>query len=228
MKLLSVLQHFVGATAVAAESEERYDSTAKLMRFHDSVLEKSISKQGFIPYAFPLSGTTTVNFTTNSGLMPANGGVCAIAMMVDGHMLLDSVLFRASDTSLVRGPVDFGIYEDRRNNSNSLDLVSGAVGTLASWTSSGAANRTIPVTSPPAYLPPGIYWLVLKNQHATNGMGVGVTGAGTMGLSTWQNNTLTAGVALPSTLNFVTGWSKGATYPGAQLNGRSFGQSTLF
>lgn len=184
--------------------------------------------QGFMPNAFPLSGPTSVNFTTNSGLMPANGGVVAIAMAVAGHMLLDSVTFRASDTSLVRGPADFGIYEDRLNNGNSLDLVSGAVGTLASWTSSGASNRTIPVTSPPAYLPAGVYWLVIKNQHATNGMGVGVATAGTMGMSTWQNNTLTAGVALPSTLNFVTGWAKGTTYPGAQLNGRSFGESALF
>lgn len=228
MKLLSALQHLVGVPAVASEGYERYDSTSKLMRVHDSAQEKSITRQGFMPYAYPIGGSTAINLSNNSGVMPANGGVIAIAIAVTGHMLLDGVTFRASDTTLARGPADFGIYEDRLNNGNSLDLVSGAVGTLAGWTATGAATRTIPVTSPPIYLAPGIYWLVIKNQHATNGMGMNVATAGTMGMNTWQNNTLTAGVALPSTLNFVTGWTKGATYPGAQLNGRSFGESTVF
>lgn len=227
MRILNPLQHLLSAPDVSAEGQYGYDSTRKAMQYHDGVRKRIASTMGYMPYAYPVGGGPTQTATTALAIA-ANGGAIAIPVVLEGHMLLESVTFRNTDTATARGPAEFALYEDRLDNANALAIVTGAVGSLATWTPGAASNRTINVTSAPAYLPPGSYWLLLKNNHASNTMGLGVTAAGTMATSTAQTKTLTTS-AFGSTLDLVAAtWTKIATVPGVKLNGRVFGQTTAF
>lgn len=227
MKLLTALQHALSLGDVANEGEYGYDSTRKGIQYHDGVRKRLASTMGYMPYAYPVGGGPTQTATTALAIA-ANGGNIAIPVVLEGHMLLDGVTFRNTDTATARGPAEFALYEDRLDNANALSLVTGAVGSLATWTPTVASNRTIAVTSPPIYLPSGSYWLLLKNNHASNTMGLGVTAAGTLATNTAQTKTLTT-AAYGSTLDLVAAtWTKIATVPGVRLNGRVFGQTTAF
>lgn len=227
MRLLNSLSHLVGAPDVANEGEYAYDSTRKGMQYHEGVRKRFASCMGYMPYAYPIGGGPT-QVTTTALAIAANGGNIAIAVVLEGHMLLESVSIWNTDAATARGPVEFALFEDRLDNANALPIVTGAVGSLATWTPSAASLRTISVTSPPIYLPPGIYWLLLKNNHASNTLGLGVTAAGTMAANTAQTKTLTT-AAYGSTLDLVAAtWTKIATVPGVRLNGRVLGQSAAF
>lgn len=216
-----------GMAAAAVDGGFRYDSTRKLLAFHDSVRERQWSSQGYRPYAYPIGGAPNL-VTTTAQAIAANGGTVAIPIIVEGHMLLEAVSFWNTDAATARGPVEFAIYEGRLGNANSLDLITGAVGSLTTWTPSVASLRTITVTSGPKYLGPGAYWLVIKNNHASNTLGLGSVAAGTMALNTVQTKTLTT-AAFGATLDFVAAtWTKGTWIAGVRLQGRVFGQATAF
>lgn len=204
-----------------------YDSTRKGMTFYDGVRKRFSSCIGYMPYAFPIGGGPS-QVTTTALAIAANGGTIAIPVALEGHMLLQQVDIWNTDAATARGPVEFAIYEDRLDNANALPLVSGAVGSLVTWTPTVASLRSIAVTTPPQYIPPGLYWLVIKNNHASNTLGLGVTAAGTMATNTSQTKTLTT-APFGATLDLVAAtWTKVATVPGIRLNGRVFGQATAF
>lgn len=195
------------------------------MTYHDGVRKRIYSVQGFMPYAFPIGGGPTQVTTTALALAASQGSV-AIPVALEGHMLIESVSFWNTDAATARGAIEYGLFEDRLDNSNSLDFVDG--GSLASWTPTVASLRTIPSASAGTYVPPGLYWLVLKNNGSAT-LGIGVTPAGTMANNTAQTKTLTGVFSFGGTLDFVAAtWTKIATVPGVRLNGRSFGQATAF
>lgn len=227
MRLASTLRYVLGATSdPSAEGHEGYDNTRKAMAFHDGVRKRMSSTMGFMPYAYPIGGSPTQVTTTALALAAAQGSV-AMPVALEGHMLLESISFWSTDTATARGGVEYALFEDRLDNANALNLVDG--GTLASYTPTVASLRTIPSSSTVVYVPPGLYWLVLKNNHASNTLGVGVTAAGTMATNTAQTKTLTGVVSFGSTLDLVAAtWTKIATVPGVRLNGRVFGQAAIF
>lgn len=227
MRLLTALQHALGIPDVTTEGEYGYDSTRKAVQYHDGVRKRLASTMGYMPYAYPVGGSAAQTLTL-SQVLPAAGGAIAIPVVLEGHMLLDSVTFRNTDTATARGPAEFALYEDRLDNANALPLATGSVGSLATWTPSAASNRTILATSAPIYVPAGSYWLLIKNNHATNSMALGYTAAGTMSVNTVQTKTLTT-AAFGSTLDLVLAtWTKLTISPGVRLNGRVFGQATAF
>lgn len=226
MRLGTAIGYPLGAPDVSAEGEVGYDSTRKGMMFHDGVRKRIYSVQGFMPYAYPVGGSPT-QVTTTALALAANLGAVAIPVALEGHMLLESVSFWNTDAATARGAVEYALFEDRLDNSNTLNLVDN--GLLASFTPTVASLRTIASTNTVIYVPPGLYWLVLKNNHASNTLGLGVTAAGTMASNTAQTKTLTGVTSFSSTLDFVAAtWTKIATVPGIRLNGRSFGQSAAF
>lgn len=227
VSLKSILSHAIGSAATSAEGEERYDSTRELGRFYDSVRERSLTEMGYQAYAYAIGGGPQMASGVTITLA-ANGGTVAMPVVLEGHMLLQSVSYWDTTAATARGPVEFALYEERLNNANALDLVAGAVGTLASYTPTVASIRTIAVTTPPQYLPPGCYWLVIKNNNAATALGMGSTAVGTMATRTAQTKTLTTS-AFGSTLDLVAAtWNKIGNIPVARLNGRSFGQASAF
>lgn len=226
LELETFLIHAIGVGATSSEGEERYDSTRNILQHHDGVREKSISEIGYKAYAYPIGGGPTQTPSDNLS-MSTNGVAFATPVVLESHMLLESVSYWDLSSANARGPMEFGIYEERLNTSGTLDLLSGAVGTIAAYTPSAASLRTMTVTTPPVYLSPGCYWLVLKNNHASNGWALGASLPGTMSQNSGQTKALTT-AALPSTLDFVTSWTKSTRIPGVRLNGRVFGQTSAF
>lgn len=230
IKLQSTLKHLVGVAVVSAQGQERYDSTREILRHYDSVREKSISEMGFMPYAYAIGGGPTLVTTTNIQLA-AGGDTVAFAIALEGHMLLQSYTWWDTKTNGVNtGPLYFALWEDRNNNSNTLNIISGSEATQAVYGDTGAAKlRTVALdTSPPLYLSPGCYWMTVKNDHASNTNTIGGAAAGTMSVNINQQKVLPAG-AYSSPLDFVAAtWTKMVNLPGVRLNGRSFGQTTDF
>jgi hypothetical protein len=227
VKLASTLKHALGITSVDEEGEVAYNSTRKAMIFHDGIRLNYSSNIGYMPLAYPMGLGHSVGYAQNI-VLAANGGTLAVPIILQGHILLQAVSLWTLDTSSTRGPIELAIYEDRRNDSNSVDLVPGAVGTLAAYTASAAAIRTIPLTSPPVYLPPGLYWVCIKNNHASNALTTGARAGGTMGLRTLKTKTLSAS-AFGSTLDLVAAtWTANSGMSSAVMRGRILGQSVEY
>lgn len=222
----TVLHALRSGLALTQEGEQGYDSGIKRMEWHDGVRERALSAVGFLPAAYPMGGGPTL-VTTTAQTLAASGGAIAVPVPLEGHMLLDSVTLWNTDAATARGPVEWGLYEDRVNNSNSLNLV--ASGSLAAWTPTAAALRVMPAAGAPVYLAPGLYWLVVKNNNAAGAvLGIGTAAAGTMAGSNGQTKVLGT-AALGAALDFVAPtWTKVGYTAGFRLNGRVFGQAANF
>lgn len=184
---------------------------------------------GWQPYAMP-AGITVNAGSTATVPLTSNGGTGCVPVALGGPLLLQSVSFYTLDTSGTRGPAEFAIYQESRQVAGVLDLVAGAVGTLAQWTASAVATRTVAVTSPPIVLLPGVYWVAVKNNHGSATLGIGwiQTAASNLQANLSQTKTLTTS-AFGSTLDMVAAtWTKQAHVLNVRLNGRVFGQSSAF
>lgn len=192
---------------------------------HDSQRERDIMNRGWMPYAYPIGAGPSLAFATALSL-PINGGSIAIPIVLEGHMLLQSVTFRATAAS---GTGEFRLYVQRLNNGNAgentLDEVPNSNGTSAA--AGAAANVTSNLASTPLYLGPGTYWLVIRCTSAATAISLGTLAAGTLAANTMQTKTLAA--ALAATLDFVAAtWTKSTAIAGVRLNGRVFGQTAAF
>lgn len=217
----------VGTGALTTtEGYAGWQSATERLRLYDGQRERSLSSVGWQPFAFPISFVPTAAFTTALSL-PADGGSIAIPMWVPGHMLLEGAEWRNTDTSGAR-TVDWTLYVQHLNNGNgaenTLDRVATTAGQL-SYTASAASIKGIDA-DPITYLAPGIYWLVIQNQHATQTYGLGST-ASSSAFAVRTAQTVTATNPIGATLDF-TGWSKVTAIYAARLYGRVFGQTTPF
>jgi hypothetical protein len=211
-----------------------WQSTTERLRLYDGQREITIGDVGWMPYAFPAFFDPGAALTTALNL-PANGGSIAIPYVVTGHMLLDSVSIWSTDTGSARA-AEWRLFQQRLNNGNgsenTLDAVTGADGTW-SFTPGSASARGSNASSEPVYLAPGVYWLVIRNTHATNTFGLGSTAAGNTGWIAGGTvniaQTKTLGSALTTTLDFVAAtWTKVAASYAARLGGRVFGETAQF
>jgi hypothetical protein len=186
---------------VAREGDVAWDSLRKLLMMWDGAEQRGIGHVGFAPFAMP-PGLNPQSALT-AGAIAANGGSAMIPMLVPSHMLLGDMVIWNTDTATARS-LEWRLYEDRNNASTSLDEVAGANGTL-SWTPAAAALRASTATGAPLYLAPGMYYLVIRNTHATNSLGVGIEAAGTAAITNHRSKTI--GTALGATLDAATGWT---------------------
>lgn len=194
----------------------------------DFRLPNRATQTGYVPYAYPIGGGPDASLTGQN--LAAAGGAIAVPVVVPGDIWLMSVSFWNTDAATARGPVEFAIYKDLTDETNTLALAPFMVGNLATWTPTVASLRTISVTGGAGSgLPAGAYWLVLKNNHASNTLAVGMVTQGTMG-NTNQSQTKTfTTAAFGTSLDFVAAtWTKQTYLPNIRMNGASFGQSTLF
>jgi hypothetical protein len=155
--------------------------------------------------------------------LPANGGSVMVLIEVKAPMILQSCLMENRDTSGARS-WEWRLYVDD-NTSVTLSEIPGANGS-ESFTPVAATTRTAAATGAPITLSPGIYFLVIRNTHATNTFAAGATAfSNTMG-NNWEK-TKTLGSALGSTLDVDTGWTGSISQsPGTLLAGRILGKST--
>jgi hypothetical protein len=217
----------VNASAETIEGALRWDSTLKALAQHNGQREL-YGPRGWQPYAYPFGGGAGL-VTTTALTLAANGGALACPIVADGHMLLQSLVLRSTDTTLARS-AEWRLYAQRLNNGNAgenaVDEVPTANGTF-SFTAAAASNQTSTPSGAPIYLAPGLYWIVIRNTHATNTFGLGTAAAGTMALTTGKTKTLSA--ALGSTLDFVAAtWTATTGIAGIALRGRVFGETAAY
>lgn len=229
--LVQAVQRLLAGTAAVTSTEGyiRWHTTNKVLGLYDAVLERSLSDRGWMPYAYPIAFAPNAAFTTALALA-ANGGSIAVPIWLDGHMLLQSVSVRNTDTATAR-TWGWDLYEQYQNSGQAAENTLARVAACTSnetFTPSAASTRTVAVGSAPVYLGPGLYWLVVQNRHATSTFGQGSTAAGAaFALNTAQ--TKTTGNPNGATLDFVAAtWTKVTAMYAVRLNGRVFGQSTAF
>lgn len=204
------------------------DTTTKLIQAYDTQRQRAVASWGWQPFAYPpgYSSDQTVNTTVT---LAANGGSIAIPILITGHMLLQDLMLRNADTATARS-AEWRLYQQYLNNGNSgentLTFVTGTDGTF-SFTPVAASIRTSAPSGVPVYLPPGFYWLVLRNTHATSTFALSCGPLGTFQNNQMQTKTLSS--ALGTTLDFVAAtWAKNTNTPAVILQGRVFGQTTAF
>lgn len=200
-------------------------ATGARLLLWDSQRERAVTSDGWTPFAYPTPFEPSLAFTTAQALA-LSGGSIAIPIEVTGHMLLQSVSYRAQAAG---GATEFRLYRQRLNNGggaeNTLDFVTGTNGTAAA--PGAAATLTNNIATPGTYLAPGIYWLVIRTTAATAFQLGSTAASAAFAVNTAQTKTL--GVALGSTLDFVAAtWTKVTAVYAARLNGRVFGQTAAF
>lgn len=198
---------------------------------YDSQRERAVSNVGWTPNAMAIGASPEVAAGTSFSLA-ANGGSLAIPIAIQGHMLLDTVTLWSTDTASARTWM-WDLYIEDLNNGNAGENTLRRVATASAastFTPGAASARSIAASGAPVYLAPGLYWLVIQNQHATNTFGVGATAAGT-GWASIYNAAQTKTTTNPNgaTLDFVAAtWTKATAIAAVVLRGRVFGQTTVF
>jgi hypothetical protein len=188
-----------------------------VLSIYDSVQSKPISPIGWAARAYPPGNSNTAAYATAVNLAAVsggNGGCMLIPIELVAPMLLTKYTVRSTDTANLR-TAEARLYYSDQNNSATADFVTGSDSTW-SFTPTVASNRTgAAVSGSPLLLPPGFYWLAIRNTSTAQTFGIGTT-ANTMGEKSQETKTI---AALGSTLDTVTGWSTGTAAPGVLLQG---------
>lgn len=219
----------VAAIGSPAEGLRTYESDTEHENVWDGQRNRIISPIGYSPFAYPLFFSPSAGLATTLTL-PTNGGSIAIPMWVQTHMLVDSVTIRNLDVSTARTWA-WDLYEEFLNNGNSgentLTRVAASNGS-DTFTAAAASNRTLAAASAPVYIAAGVYWLVIQNRHATSSFAFASTASGH---AAFGNTAQTKTTTNPNgaTLDFVAAtWTKVTAIYGARIDGRVFGETTIF
>jgi len=218
-------------TPIATEGFFQWNTTTKRMTMYDAQRDRSLSSIGWTPSALPLIYDPSAALTTAYSLA-ANGGTLVIPMKVTGHMLLQGVTVRNTDTGTARS-WRWHLYEQYLNNGNSgentLTRIESGSGNDSFTPAGAASNRTLNGTGAPTYLAPGVYWLAIQNVHATSTFGLASTAVGSSAFAPNSAQVKTLTVPLGSTLDLVAAtWTKLVDIYAVRMNGRVFGQTTAF
>lgn len=176
---------------------------------------------GYLPYCLPINyDVSTTNILTGD---PMGVGLARLVpFALPAPMRLVSVSVMNRDTTLERS-WQWRLYAEPVGGGGTLDEVAGANGT-ETFTATAASKRTAACASV-VTLVPGVYWLAVRNSHASNTF-IGAVGAGgTMVGNLYQTKSIGA---LGATLDATTGWTRVGSVWGAILNGAVFGQATAF
>jgi hypothetical protein len=156
-----------------------------------------------------------------------SGGTFAQALYVPAPLYLDTLRYRNGDTATARS-IEFGLFRDD-GTANAVCIAKGT----DSFTPGGAAsNRSASFTSAPITVPPGAYWLVVRNTGGATNFLFSIASAGATNLGAVYLQTQTLGSALPAvagTLDMTTGWTRTSNNGLACiLLGRVFGEGSAF
>jgi hypothetical protein len=184
---------------------------------------------GWLPYVMQDGASNLLNFAAASATLTANGHAVAIPVRFPAPALLRSVSIWNNDTTLQR-TWNWSLFWQERNTGDSGENTQQSVsaGTAAeTFTAAAASLRTIVAASAPKYIGPGLYWLVVQNQHASNSLALGVVAGVTALGNLAQAKVITN--PMGSTLDFVAAtWSKFGNVYGVRLNCDVFGQTSAF
>jgi len=177
---------------------------------------------GRLPFAFPPG--YHIAMTASGGIsLPANGGSMMVPFPLAAELVLDTVTLRMQDASLARS-YEWRIFLDDGSGAT-LPAVTGADGS-DSYTATVASNRTTAASGSPVTLAAGMYWLVIRNTHASNTCNPGMVNTGSLSADLHRTKTLAS--ALTTTLDLSTSWTGGVQIIMARLNARILGEGSIF
>lgn len=213
----------------SAHGSERSNLVGAQISGSGSFREFVLPGAGFQPYAMMDGASNVLNFSADSAVLAANGEARAIPITLYTPMLLQSVSVWNNDTATQR-TWSWGLYVQKTQTANSDENTLTRVATASAaetFTPTVASLRTIAASSAPVFLGPGVYWLVIQNQHASNTFSLGRVSAATNMGNTLQAKIITN--PMGSTLDFVAAtWTRGTGVMGVRLNGNVFGQASAF
>lgn len=223
------------STTAPATTEGRigWDGTLRALRGYDSVQAKHLSAVGWAPFAVPDGVSGFMEFNVASAALAAvsggNGGALGMWIPVTAPMKLESYAVWCANTASAR-TAEMRLYVDRLNTSTSLDFVAGTDATLSFTPSAQSRQVSSAVSGAPVIIPPGRYFLVIRNTSTSQAFNVGRTTAATNILVKNVSAQLsTASIAaLGSTLDITTLSSKGDGIYGLMMLGRIGGQASAW
>ena len=188
-------------------------------------LPAGTSLAGFLSVAFQIGFVTDAAFASTITL-PANGGSIAIPILVDAPMLFNDVYIRQVATATAR-TWGWDLYYQVLSTDNVLTRVAASNGN-DTFTPTVASFRTLAASGAPVTLAPGLYWLVIQNRHASSTFLLAGSAQGS-NFATAIQQTKTTSNPNGGTLDFTAAtWTKASLMVAARLEGRVFGQSTVF
>lgn len=221
----------IAAIGSPIEGLMAYESDSDMQRQWDGQRWRGVGAMGWCPYAYPINFVASSAFTTALSL-PANGGSIAIPIWVPSHMFVSSCSIRNTDTASAR-TWNWDLYTQYLNNGNAPEnslvrIIQGGPGAANdSFTPGAASTRTLSASTVTA-IPPGVYWLVVQNRHATNTFGLGSTAA-SAAFAVNSAQTKTTSNANGDPLDFIAAtWTKVTAIYAVRLNARVFGSNTEF
>jgi len=162
----------------------------------------------------------SISDATTSGTV-AVGTVYIAPVRVVSTLRLQSVSIRELNASVARS-WQWALYRD--DGTANAARVATSNGSDA-FTPSAASTRTLDVSGAPVTVPPGVYWIAVRNDHASNTLGLAfILAAASFTLVGNRNKTTT----LSDPLDISTGWSTTANTPLIVLRGRIAGESTAY
>jgi len=185
---------------------------------NDAQVERDLyAERGKLVGAYPIGGGPLQTPTTARNL-PVSGGAVQIPIVVPARMTFQTLTIRSTDAASLR-TAEWGLYDDR-DVATATRLASGTY----SFTPGAASNQDSSAGS--VLVPPGMWYLVIRNTSATQTFGLGEQAGGTMAPTTEKTQTL--GSALGATLNLVTGWSSITAISGVILRGTQAGDTGYY
>lgn len=182
-------------------------------------IDTTAFKNGYLPFVLPIGTSLLSSFNTQA--IPAAGGTLLVPMIIPAQMYVRAVTLRNLDTTLARS-WEWKLYND--DASGNLTAISGLDGS-ESFTATVASNRTANATTP-STVNPGVYWIGLRNSHASNVFTIASqqVSAANPAWGTNLHHTKTLAGGLVSPLDAITGWAANAvTMPLPVIVGRAFG-----
>lgn len=185
---------------------------------------------GWQPYAFH-EGFSPVGTFNTPVTLAANGGSIAIPFPVTGNLLLGSVGLYILTTTVAYN-IGWGIYiQDNEDISSTPDQTTRRIASGSTTGSFGgaAAVYNIATTGNAVLLTPGVYWLVVQNQHATNAFNLGNSAASAITQTTARTKTTSNPNGATLDLSAASlSWVTQTGLMGAWLKGFVFGDATVY
>jgi hypothetical protein len=210
------------ATPATTEGQAGWDGTLRSIDVYDSVRARPTTPAGFTVVAYPPAFPTMDAFTSSTTLAAVSSSLAGAAVapiLLTAPMFLKAFRLRSNDTSLLR-TAEARLYVSRLDNSATCNFVAGT-DTTWSFTPGAASGQTsADVSGAPVLLPPGLYFLVVRNTSSSNTFALATSvGTPTMGLTGSKNITSASVAALGTTIDLVTSWVGTSAFVGLALMG---------
>lgn len=185
---------------------------------------------GWQPYALPLDYAIGATYVASTNL-PANGGALAIPIVIAGNMLFQTMAMQTKTIS-TNFAFGFDLYKQDNNDVSSTPyniLRRVAATTTNSGALPGAESTIQTSCDTPVLLPPGLYWGVIQNRHATNALTISSVATGSFSHGSGRTKTLTNPNG--DTIDFSVsagGWSAFSGSVAMFLRGIVFGEAAVY